>query len=750
MTKPVKFTELLVDPKPYEYDLQPYISRQNKQFQFEQDISRSQTLIPVKPRPKITRKIVHDYTQYIPLEYVSWEDDLEMYINHRQKQKEVRDDLPLKLLFDNLLCEVWETQIDKPAGPIRLYYQDPNLIFTTEEKKKKKARKYNLSNDRYYIPKKKRTESLLHLGVQHSTVALRLHNEFYPTFFTNIELINFHRNYITLIPEIRFTRKNKVIHTFIKKPEELTIDDGCDFCLIEYCEEYPLFVNNAGMVSLIECYKRDEKRDELKITRPTETFFTTNILGNSDPSPLPIGNVKPGKSNLIISNNLFKAPLYAQNVDLFIVSINGTQSTIRSVSHFLTVGQIFPLVEVYAPHSKTLNHYCKNRMRLASCTLMNKNMRMKDLDDMFPTFSEGSKRKWLKECTERRAVSGIRVEDIQITPENACQYESMLVGEKLIKDGVIEANLAPWNLARNFIKGMIEVVGKGDPTGEGFSYLKGSKENFLQLIDERWRIQEQSLTSNVIFDDLSENEKKQLLLDIFETSEEIDKKVKTDEIKTTKPETEMSRESKKTPKPFIGIKIIRITDGIEDVEIITDKDIINDYLNERKKIRKEEKKIQLKCGGCGEVGHMKTNKTCINYIDESKLTKKKREAYRRKMKNVLCESISQLVSMLFNLPYSSAFHRPVNVKKFPNYLNFVQQPIDLSSIRTKAKLHRYYRYGDFLNDIKLLSDNCYKYNGPEHSFTKVSQEMLNMAEEWIKDKHDIMEAERIINDAEYL
>lgn len=733
MSKPVKFTEFLVNPKPYEYSLQPYIARQNKQFHFEQDIVRSQTLIPTKPRPKITRKIQHDYTQYIPLEYVSWEDDLELFLNHGEKKKEIRDDLPLKLLFDNLLCEIWETQIDKPAGPIQLYYQDPNLIFTAVERKKKKIRRYNLSNDRHYIPKKRKTEGLSQLGVQHSVVALRLHRDLFKTYFTNEELGKFHRNYFKLQQEIKFVRKCKITHTFIKKPDELTIEDGCDFCLVEYCEENPIFLNNSGMVSVIECFKREDKKDDLKISRAVEPFFNVTTLTSADPSPFPIGDVKPGKSTIVMSNNMFKVPLYKQPTDVFIVSMNGNQSSIREVSNFLVAGQILPLIEVYAPHSKTLNHYCKNRLRLASNTFPNRTMKMKDLDDMFPSFSEGSKRKWLKEFAEKRNMMGSRTEDIPITPENACQYESMLVGEKLIRDGHIDINLAPWNLTKNFVKGMIEVVGKGDPTGEGFSFLRGTKENFNQLVDERWSIQEHGLTKKITFDDLTENEAKELEENLFDISGKLDK---TKVLKEEKVEPKINQVNKAN-KSWEGIKIIRIVNGFEEIEIITDKDLIRDYLNERKKIRKDDKRVQLKCGGCGQVGHMKTNKTCPNYVDESKQSKKKKDVSRRKPKNVLCESILLLVGKMFSLPYSSAFHRPVNVKKFPNYLNFIQQPIDLSTIKNKARLHKYVKYEEFLEDIKLLSANCVKYNGPDHSYSKVSQDMVAMAEEWIEERDEL-------------
>lgn len=53
-------------------------------------------------------------------------------------------------------------------------------------------------------------------------------------------------------------------------------------------------------------------------------------------------------------------------------------------------------------------------------------------------------------------------------------------------------------------------------------------------------------------------------------------------------------------------------------------------------------------------------------------------------------------------------------------------------------------YKDFLDDLELMTNNCVKYNGPDHSLTKVAQKMVEMAaEEWKMEKDRIDEAENI-------
>lgn len=759
--KKLKFTELLVNPTPYEYNLQPIVNRKAP-IQFEQEHTKPQTLSPTKPRPKMEKKLKFDNTEYIPVEIIEWEKDLEFYLNILDKKSnktpdldEYHFDLDLKLLFNDLLKEKWEDKINQPPDHIILNYQDPNLIFSPVEKKKKKKIKYNMSNDKYYIKKTKKEENLMVLGVQHSIIALKLNSLFYKTHLTKEELRHYHRPKIDLRNlHLRFEKKNKIEHSFIKKIEELTIDDGCNFCLIEYCEEYPLYVNNTGMVSLIQEFRREGKVDidtavkgktiehEMEREATKEKLvemenFNIVHLKTSDPSPFPIGDVKQGQNLLAITNNLFKAPIYKHSIKYFIVSFNRNKqffSFIKPITAIYTVGQTLPLQEVYAPHSKALNIYCKNRLKMSAFTLHNKIIKMKDLDAMFPLFSEGSKRKWLKEYAEKRKdntyVLNYRSDEISVIPENVCQYESMLVGDRLLKDGVMDANLTPWNLSRNFLTNKIEIEGKGDPTGEGISFSKGFRENSKELIAKRWDIQEKSLTKRVTIKDLKKDEINELQ-SLFQKDKVIEElPLKKDEDKVLKR----------------GIKIIRIINGITEEETIEDKDIIKEYLHERKKIKKEEKKVHLKCGNCGQVGHMKTNKLCPKYVEDLRPNKKQKETYKRKMKAFLCDIIINVLNKLCKLPSSIVFQKPVNVKKFTTYLSVVNKPIDLSAMKSKARQHKYYRYCEFLEDLELMRDNCIKFNGKEHSFSKLADEMYKIGSEMGDEKRiEIENVENILN-----
>lgn len=750
--KRIKFTELLVNPTPFDYNFKPFVPRRNTQITFEQEDPKTLTLTPDQPKTMSEKKVEYDTKQYVPIEVVNWEKDIDYYLNILDNKPvpvdPIRQDLQLKLFFEDILNEKWENNIHKKPGNITLLYQDPNLIFSNIEKKKKKTKKYNLSNDKYYaVKKQKKVENLTNIGVQHSVIALKLNPLFYKTYYTREELKNYHKKYISITGlDIQFVDKPKVKHSFIKHVEELTIADGCDFCLIEYCEEHPLYVNNSGMVSVIENYKREGKKEinikqgarDKGIENP-ETLFNTVKLSLSDPSPFPIADIAPGKKTLAISNNLFKAPLYHQDIDLFVVSFRTSDpqnSVIRPVKVFLTAGQVFPLQEVFAPHSKSLNIYCKNRLKMTAFSFQNRVIKMKDLDEMFPTFSEGSKRKWLKEYAEKKKdntyVLNYRTDELLVTPENTCQYESMLLGEKLLKDEVIDNELTPWSLSKNFLKGnFYDVVGRGDPTGFGFSFVRGIKDDFKELVSSRWDLQEKCLTSQLSIETLKEEEIDSLVDYLFEQSEECGECVtqKQEEVFDT------------------GIKIIRVIDGETEEEIVTDKEIIKEYLNERKKLKKEDKRVALKCGNCGQVGHMKTNKACPNFVEEEKMNKKKKEAYKRKVKGTICESILAVINTLSNLPYSVAFHRPVNTKKFPNYLEFVKEPIDLSTMRNKARHNKYVKYYDFLKDLELMRDNCVAYNGNEHSFTKVASEMVEIATQEYKTKKEELEyAENVLKD----
>lgn len=732
----------------------------------------------------------------------------------------------IKEFVDSTLEEDWdkyvifddEIQTKFKAFPT-LYLDDPNLIFDKiDDKKVSKSKKrnkeyfsgdkpikskYNISNDKYYNLEMKPRSSLGSYGVQHSLPALKLEPKFYKTNHSKEELRDFHRPPL-IFPCNQFihckklTSSNISTSNIIKKMSDLTLKDSSEFVLFEYSEEMPPFIVNCGMVSLINNYYRKmSHRDDYESDQTNLT-----ILDPDDPSPFfCFGEIKPGVSMKSLTNNLFTAPIFQHKNSDYLCILDNNVIYPRKISNIFCVGQEFPLEEIYAPHSRKLNIFCKNRLKVAAYRLFAfkedglKEFKMSQLDHLFPYFSEGSKRKWLKEyadCIKRGketlwilkpSSSILNEEDLRklVTPENICQYESMLASErrledqgyKYIADSQEEEDesvyVIPWQLTRNFTnacngKGLLELEGPADPTGigEGFSFrkiklIKGNEAENRKIISEHqakykseidkiWNKQVSSLsnTKEIPFDKsyFDEFEKKDL-------TQEINQDLKKSTLKKEKKKTAQEKNNDKKEEIIKNVLIIKRTFIDQDMERtetekITDPKIIKMYLKIRKTIKFDDKKSALKCGNCGQSGHMKTNKFCPNFIQSKKPTKKKIDHERKRAKNIFHDIMLKLITDFFSIAHSIAFHRPVSTKKFPDYLTIVQNPIDLTTIKTKIRHNKYIKFQEFIDDLILMRDNCMKYNGAEHSLTAVAQKMVDMAYEQFEiDKDKIEEAENI-------
>lgn len=747
-----------------------------------------------------------------PFDIVDWEKDI-IYDTDCVPENAV--EVPLINEFvDTILEEGWEKSIIydediqiKYKNYPTMYLEDPNLIFDKVDDKKnlknKKRQKeyfsgdkplknkYNISNDKYYNQDVKAKSSLGSFGVQHSLPALRLEPRFYKTNHSKDELRNFHRPPLK-IPcgfPIRFSKlipNEPHTSNIIKRISELTLKDSSEFVLFEYSEEVPPFVVNSGMVSLINTYYRKTSvRDDYEADQPNLT-----VLDPEDPSPFfSFGDVKQGTTMKSLTNNLFTAPIFSHSNDDYLCILETNNMGIsniypRKISNIYCVGQEFPLEEIYAPHSRKLNIFCKNRLKVAAYRLFSckdrgfREFKMSQLDQLFPYFSEGSKRKWLKEYADcvKKGKENIWVlkptstllneEDLRklITPENICQYESMLASERRLEDSgykcVVDSQddeddsvyIIPWQLTKNFInaangKGLLELVGPADPTGigEGFSFrkvklIKGNETENRKIISEhqaKYKSEINKIWSNQIS---ALSSSKDIPFDPSYISTDTKEQKTTEDLSVS--ESKNTLIIKRTFVDHLGERV--------ELERITDPKVIKLYLKMRKISKQDEKKSLLKCGNCGQPGHMKTNKACPNFTQSKKPTKKKIEFERRRAKAIFHEIMLNLLNQFFAIPFSLAFHRPVSTKRFPDYTNIVETPIDLTTIKTKVRHNKYTLYKDFLDDLELMKENCVKYNGAEHSLTKVAQKMVEMAvDEWENEKIRLDEAENIFIEYDY-
>lgn len=347
------------------------------------------------------------------------------------------------------------------------------------------ADRFNLSNDKFYEIKPMVQKSAVggvdtgkpgsggRTSLQHSIPALKLLPPHFSTFKDKNALRAWHRPKLSipLQQTIAFSafkprkkKSNNRVGQVIRNSKKLTLRDGSPFLVIEYSEEFPLLLQNPGMATHVILYYR--KRSPKDPFVPTDPHALIRLLEPTDPSPLwTFGDVPMGQMLYVLSNNLYRAPLFPHTPpphDFLMIrntDKNGvTRYYLREMGPTFLAGQVFPLMEIYSPHSRKHNMFCRNRLQVASYRLFQKDqvsadgrrkLRASRLSKAFPQFSDGSIRKWLKEYAEsQRAGSesgtwllkvdapSLGEDDLRalVTPEQVCIYEAMLAGQQRMMD----------------------------------------------------------------------------------------------------------------------------------------------------------------------------------------------------------------------------------------------------------------------------------------------------------------------------
>ncbi|XP_031250159.1 transcription initiation factor TFIID subunit 1-like isoform X2 [Pistacia vera] len=294
-----------------------------------------------------------------------------------------------------------------------------------------------------------------------------------------------------------------------KKKSDLSVKDGHVF-LMEYCEERPLLLSNAGMgANLCTYYQKSAPGDQAG----TLLCKGNNSLGNvltlepGDKSPF-LGDIKARCSQCSLETNMYRAPVFPHKVpstDFLLVRSAKGKISIRRIDKIAVVGQQEPLMEVMSPLSKNLQSYSINRLlvyvyREFSAAAKRGLLPCIGVDELlaqFPNVSEAIIRKKIKECAFlRRDGRGKQVWSMKRTfqippegdlrklvcPEHVCSYESMLAGLYRLKHSGItqltlpasissamsqlpdeaialaaashierELLITPWNLSSNFV-----------------------------------------------------------------------------------------------------------------------------------------------------------------------------------------------------------------------------------------------------------------------------------------------------------
>jgi len=191
----------------------------------------------------------------------------------------------------------------------------------------------------------------------------------------------------------------------------------------------------------------------------------------------------------------------------------------------------------------------------------------------------------------------------------------------------------------------------------------------------------------------------------------------------------------------------------------------------------------VKCSACGLTGHNKSSKICPKYDedDESlrdlspeiavpklkfpkdfskdqkvvvKIKKDKLPEYakkhlldmgkrpQRKKKGGLSQSQIQFSHLLEEKVWKTLrahrwaypFEAAVSEKEIPDYYLVVKRPMDLASMRNKLKLHEYTSRQSFLDDLRVMVDNCHLYNETRNPHLPPMADELYKVAEVVMDK----------------
>lgn len=71
------------------------------------------------------------------------------------------------------------------------------------------------------------------------------------------------------------------------------------------------------------------------------------------------------------------------------------------------------------------------------------------------------------------------------------------------------------------------------------------------------------------------------------------------------------------------------------------------------------------------------------------------------------------------------FIDPVNIDEVPDYLDFITNPMDFSTMRAKAEANEYTSLKKLEEDFELITKNCMSYNDPDTIYHKSAEKMRN-------------------------
>lgn len=94
---------------------------------------------------------------------------------------------------------------------------------------------------------------------------------------------------------------------------------------------------------------------------------------------------------------------------------------------------------------------------------------------------------------------------------------------------------------------------------------------------------------------------------------------------------------------------------------------------------------------------------------------------------------TKILTLCCKLKGAYWFLEPVDPVKFNimDYFDIIARPMDLSTVRKKLSHNCYKSASEFVQDMNLIWDNCYRYNGEAHDISKCAKELQSSFVEYV-------------------
>lgn len=79
--------------------------------------------------------------------------------------------------------------------------------------------------------------------------------------------------------------------------------------------------------------------------------------------------------------------------------------------------------------------------------------------------------------------------------------------------------------------------------------------------------------------------------------------------------------------------------------------------------------------------------------------------------------------------YSAPFLEPMEAEQRPAYAKVVRRPMCLSRVRASLDADEYASITEVVRDLRLILENCYRFFGPSHCFSKKAQKLETVLEQ---------------------